>query len=46
MIFLIYSCPKIKPSMYDIAYHLISKEKIESPEVNPNEHAVSVSLIN
>ena len=31
--------------MYESAYHLIYNEKIEKPEVNPNEQEVSVKLI-
>lgn len=31
--------------MYERAYHLISNEKIEKPEVNPSEQEVSVKLI-
>ena len=41
-----YIWPKIKPNIYDNAYHLISIEKIEKPDVKPKEHCVSVNFKN
>ena len=46
MIFFKYIWPNISPNIYESAYHLISKEKIEKPDVSPIEQAESVSFKN